>query len=105
MGILDTAKMVNKARQAKKKMEQVEAVGKEGSTAVLINGLYEISDIEIDIDEFIAELNNSVDEETAEKIAATLKKNIMKAMKNAKKQLEKELANMTSLDDLKNMLG
>ena len=105
MGIMDTAKMVNQARKAKKKMEQVEAVGKSGSAAVLINGLYEISDIEFDIEELVNSLGASLSQDEVEKIVNQVKKDMQKAMKNAKKQLEKELASMTSLDDLKGLLG
>lgn len=104
MGVIDTAKMINKARQAKKKMEQVEAVGREGFVAILINGLYDVNDIEIDLEKFMNEFND-IDESTAKKVADRFSEDVAKAMKDAKKQLEKELASMTSLDDLKGLLG
>lgn len=104
MGVIDTAKMINKARQAKKKMEQVEAVGKDGFVAILINGLYEINDLEVDLDSFKAKFDN-LDESTAQEIVNEFKKSVVSAMKDAKKQLEKELASMTSLDDLKGLFG
>jgi DNA-binding protein YbaB len=105
MGIMDTAKMVNKARKAKKQMEQVEAAGKAGSLAVLMNGLYEISDVDVNMDELAAELDNAVSDDELRKIKKLIENNVKNAMKDAKKSLEKELASMTSLDDLKGLLG
>lgn len=105
MGIMDTAKMVNEARKARKKMSQMEVVGKSGSLAVLMNGLYDVTDMEVNMDELKQELGDSFSDKQYSQIADLFTKNIKKAMEDAKKNLEKQMASMTSLDDLKNMFS
>ncbi len=103
--MMDTAKMLNEARKARKKMSQMQVAGQSGSMAVLMNGLYDVEDVDIDADKLKEELGDSFTDEQIKKITENAKKRIKESMNDAKKQLEKELASMTSLDDLKNLLG
>ncbi len=105
MGLMDTTKMIQKARQAKKKMEQLEVAGQSGSLALLMNGLYEVTEVEVSEEKLKDELQLELSEKDLQKIADLLKKNVKEALKDAKKQLEKQMASATSLDDLKDLLS
>lgn len=102
---MDTTKMIQKARQAKKKMEQLEVAGQSGSLALLMNGLYEVTEVEVSEEKLKDELQLELSEKDLQKIADLLKKNVKEALKDAKKQLEKQMASATSLDDLKDLLS
>ena len=99
------AKMAQKAMQAKKQMSKINAAGKSGSLGVLIDGLYNVVAVEVDREELLKEIGGEVDEKTLDKIAKITEKNVKDAFNNSKKALEKELANSTNLDDLKNLLS
>lgn len=105
MGVLDMAKMAQKAMQAKKQMSKINAAGKSGSLGVLIDGLYSVVEVEINKDELRKELGFEIDDRSLQKIVDVFKKNTKNAFNDSKKALEKELASSTSLDDLKNLLG
>lgn len=93
----------NKLWQAQRKIKKIEAVGQANAVSVLINGVYEVDEIEIDSDKLISEFD--VDESTAKKLALFFKKDFKKAMDEAKKNLEKQLRGNTNLDDLKNLFS
>ncbi|MDQ6985887.1 MAG: hypothetical protein Q9M91_07875 [Candidatus Dojkabacteria bacterium] len=108
MGVLGVPKAIYKAQQAKKKMSQIQAAGKEGMVGVLLNGLNDIEEDEIDRIELKSELENlgvKTTEDQVDKLADLLEKQIKKAFAAAKKNLEKELISSTSLEDLKGLLG
>jgi DNA-binding protein YbaB len=105
MGVFDMAKMAQKAMQAKKQMSKIQAAGKAGSLGVLIDGLYNVVEVEVDRDILKSELGIELDDNALDKIAKSMEKNVKDSFSNAKKSLEKELANSTNLDDLKNLLS
>ena len=95
MGILDTAKALRKAQQAKSQMSKISVAGssKSGLTALLLNGLNEIGEIQFDDELFENADKNKVSKE------------VMEAFKDARKQLEQELAqslDINSFGDLFN---
>lgn len=100
MGMLDVPKALYKAQQAKKRMEKIRAAGAEGAVSVLMNGLGEIEEVEIDRALF-AELI----QKDSNDAASTLEDQIKKAIAKAKKELEKQLMSSTDLNDLKSLLG
>ena len=103
MGITSAPKALYKAQQAKKRMSKIQAAGQSDSIAVLMNGLNEIEEVELNY-EFIAE-EFDVDIDKLKKLSEKLSKDIKKAFADAKKQIEQELISSTSLDDLKGLLG
>lgn len=105
MGLMDTTKMIQKARQAKKRMEQLEVAGQSGSLALLMNGLYEVTEVEVSEDKLKEEIQLELSEKDLKKIADVIKKNVKEGLKDAKKQLEKQMSSQTSLDDLKDLLN
>jgi DNA-binding protein YbaB len=108
MGVLDTVKLVNKARQAKKKMEKLEVVGSDDNDVfrILMNGVGDVVDVEVDAANLQRRLNgNKIDQNTLDMLRTIIEDSVKKAFKNVKKNLEKELANQTSLDDLKDLLS
>jgi DNA-binding protein YbaB len=104
MGVFDMAKMAQKAMQARKKMSKVKAAGKSGFLAVLIDGLYTVTDVEVDKNELRAELDG-LDDKTIDKIATLVEKNVKNVFNDAKKSLEKELASSSSMEELKGLLS
>lgn len=104
MGIIDMAKMAQKAMKARGTMSRIKAAGKNGSLAMAIDGLYNVTDVEIDKDELKKEIGYEVEDRVLEKIINVFKNNIKKASGDTKKALEKELASNTSMDDLRSML-
>lgn len=104
MGVFDTAKLINKARKAKKRMEQIEVVGVDAGAMmrVLINGLGDLVDVDLDLET----LKNSLGEDFSDdsRLKEVLENGIREAFKDAKKNLEKELAS-TNLEDLKDLLS
>lgn len=105
MGVFDMAKMAQKAMQAKKQMSKIQAAGKNGSLGILIDGLYNVVEVEVSRDELKSELGIELDDHALDRIAKTIEKNVKESFSDAKKSLEKELANSTNLDDLKNLLS
>lgn len=100
---MDVPKAMYKAQQAKKKMSRIEVAGQNGAVSVLMNGLNEIVEVEIDDEELM-----DSDSMSPEEFARAMKKladQFKKAVADAKKQLEKEMMNSTSIDELKDMLG
>jgi DNA-binding protein YbaB len=104
MGMLDLPKLALKARKMQNQMQATKAVGKSGTIALIINGVYSIVEIEPDFEELKKRFPN-VDENTLRKILATVSQDIKKSLEDAKSQLQKEMAANTSLDDLKGMLN
>lgn len=95
MGMMDTAKMVRKAMQAKSQMQKITAVGrsKSGKTAVLINGLNDVLELEID-PTLIS--NQNVNE---------VEIDVIEAFKDARKNLEKTMADGLNMEDIRDMLS
>jgi DNA-binding protein YbaB len=100
MGIIDSGKMLMKARKAQAQMKQTQAAGssKSAKTAVLINGLGEIEEIEFNFPEEIVEL-------VGEAFFKDLTKEVIQAYNAAKKELESKLAQNMDMDSIKDMLG
>lgn len=108
MGVFDVPKAVYKAKQAQKRMSKIQAAGKYGVVGILLNGLNNVEEVEIDAEalkEHFVEMEIAVTDEQIEKLAKRLEEQTKKAFEAARKSLEKELINSTSLDDLKGMLG
>ncbi len=106
MGVLDIPKAVYKAQQAKKKMSKMEVVGTSEFLDILVNGINEVKDAEINkakLKETFADFNLSDD--FFEKLAKLLASSIKDAFNDSKKKLEKELMNSTDLEELKGLLG
>ena len=95
MGILNSAKMLRKAQQAKSSMKSIAVAGKSksGMTALLLNGLNEIQEIEF-ADELMNDLNKQ-----------KLVREIIEAFSDAKHELEKQLAATMDMDSIREMLG
>ncbi|MEO6729347.1 MAG: hypothetical protein ABIM99_05465 [Candidatus Dojkabacteria bacterium] len=104
MGLFDTAKMMQKAMKARNSMSSIKAVGKGGSLAIIIDGLYATKKAEVSRPELKAELSTD-DDKLVEKVARLIEKNVMKANEDARKQLESELRQNTSMDQLKDMFS
>ncbi len=99
------AKMASKAMKARGMMKKIEAAGQSGVVSLVMNGLYSIDDMEVDTDALIEKVGNKSVEDAIKESANIIKRDTKDAVEDAKKQLEKEMANATSLDDLKDMLG
>lgn len=97
-------KAMYKANQAKKRMAKIQAAGKSGIIGVLVNGLSEVDDVEVDREE-LKLLLGIEDDEVVERVAKAIEKDIKEALNAAKKNLEKELIKNTNLDELKGLLG
>lgn len=104
MGLMDNVSMMRKAMQAKNRMKKIQAAGQSDLVSVLINGLNDIVEVEIDKDALSAILT-TIDEATLQQLIRKLKESIKQSMNDAKKQLEKELVSNTSMDELRDMLG
>ncbi len=105
MGVFNVPKALYKAQQAKNQMSKLKAAGQQGPVGILVNGLNEIVEVEIDVDSLSAMFEDSIPRNTLEKIANILSQSTKKAFADAKKQIEQELIKSTSLDDLKDLLG
>lgn len=103
MGITSAPKALYKAQQAKKKMSQIQAAGQSETIAILMNGLNELEEIELNTS-YISE-EYGIDSDTIAKLSDKLSKDIKKAFADAKKQIEQQLMSSTSLEDLKGLLG
>ncbi|MFS8131278.1 MAG: hypothetical protein ACMG57_04845 [Candidatus Dojkabacteria bacterium] len=104
MGIFDTGKMIQKAMKARSSMSAIKAVGKGGSLGIIIDGLYATKKAEVSRPELKSELGIE-DDKLVEKIARLIEKNVMHANEDARKGLEAELRNNTSMDQLKDMFS
>lgn len=98
------AKMASKAMKARGMMKKIEAAGQSGIVSLIINGLYSVSEIEIDREALDQKIAGKSTEEAVTETVNTLKKDFADAVEDAKKQLEKEMMNATSIDDLRDML-
>lgn len=103
MGITSAPKALYKAQQAKRKMSKIQAAGQSDSIAVLMNGLNELVEVELNYD-FIAE-EFDIDIDKIKKLSDKLSKDVKRAFADAKKQIEQELISSTSMEDLKGLLG
>lgn len=92
--------MLMKARQTQKQMKKMTAAGqsKSGATAILVNGLHEIEEVEFDFDQ---ETMDRVGEDFLKK----LKKEFMEAYQSARKELESQMSQNMDLDSIRDMLG
>lgn len=99
------AKMAQKAMQAQKQMSKIKAAGKSSYLGVLIDGLYNVSDSEVNREELKNELDLGLDDRAIEKIAKSIEKHTKDSFNNANKALKEELKNSTNLDDLKNLFS
>jgi tRNA(Ser,Leu) C12 N-acetylase TAN1 len=105
MGIFDTAKMVQQAMQARKKMKEIKAIGSAGIIrGIVIDGLYNVVAVEVDKDKLRQSLELLTDEQVS-KISGQIERDVAEALKSAKSDLEKLLSKSTSLEDIKNMFG
>lgn len=95
MGLVDTAKMIKKARDAQSQMKKITVAGqsKSGLTAVLINALQEVLEVQLD-DELVKRAD-----------ATELSNEVKEAMNDARKQLEKELSSNMDLNSIRDMLS
>ena len=100
---MNVPKAMYKAQQAKKQMSKIQVAGVDGEVSVLMNGLNEI--VEIEIDEDALTDSDSISRDEFERIIKNLKKQFKNAVADEKKQLEKEMMNSANLDDIKEMLG
>lgn len=105
MGMFDTAKMIQKAMQARGQLSKIKAVGKGGSLGVIVDGTYSFPKTEVDREELTKELGPEFTPQQIEKVARLTEKNVFNAAKDAKKALENEMKNNTSLDQFKDILG
>jgi DNA-binding protein YbaB len=96
MGIIDTAKMMRKAQQARSQMKGISVVGrsKSGLTALLLNGLNEIEEIEYAEEMDITKMTKKA-----------LAKEVIEAFNDARKNLEKELASNFDLNSISDMFN
>jgi hypothetical protein len=95
MNIVQTGKMLMKAKQAQNKLKNVNGVGKSksGKVAVLLNGIQEF------------EVKLLVSSPAEFKSNKELEAEIQDAYKNSHKELEKKLQQDVDVDSLKDMLG
>ncbi|RMD77636.1 YbaB/EbfC family DNA-binding protein [Candidatus Dojkabacteria bacterium] len=110
MGVFDMAKLAQKAMQARKKISKLTAVGSSGSVSLLINGLYEFLEIEINGEKLIegSKILTGADPETIREIVgeitSIIKFDVLKAYERARAALEKEMST-SNIEDLKDLLG
>lgn len=102
--MLDLPRLALKARKMQNQMQSIKAVGKSGSIALIINGVYSIIEIEPDYQELLKKFPE-ISEDVLRKIITSVANDTKKAVEDAKAQLQKEMAANTSLDDLRGMLG
>lgn len=100
MGVIDTGKMILKARKAQAQLKKTTAAGisKSGTVAVLLNGLNEIEEVSLSLPEEVVQT-------LGEKYVSSLEQDIIEAMKAAKKELESQLAQNMDMDSIREMLG
>ena len=98
------AKMASKAMKARGMMKKIQAAGQSGVVSLVINGLYSIEEIEIDMEALMEKVGHKSTEDAVKDTANIIKKDVQAAVEDSKKQLEKEMMNATSIDDLKDML-
>lgn len=91
---LDLMKMVRNYQKTQNMLKTIKAAGssKDGTVAMLINGTMDI--VQVEVEQGIYDLKET-------QISA----NILEAFKAAKKELEKQLRQNTSPDQLKEMMG
>lgn len=91
---LDMMKMVRNYRKTQGMLKNIKAAGQsfDGLVAILIDGTMDVIEVE-------------VSEQFKEATASGLSKAILQAYKLAKKELEKQLKNNTSPDQLREMMG
>lgn len=97
-------KAIYKAQQAKKKMAQIEVVGVSETVNILINGINEVLEVDVNTESMRSQFP-TMSNEDLEKLVKKLKEDIKAAINDGKKKLEKELMNSANLDELKGLLG
>lgn len=103
MGILGIPKAIQKANAAKKQMQSIQSLGQSGVVSILLNGINEIEEIEIESNMLIQGFG--LNEDQAVRIAKRIAEDFKKSYADAKKQIEKKIVQNTSIDDLKELLG
>jgi DNA-binding protein YbaB len=103
MGILGIPKAIQKANAAKKQMQSIQSLGQSGVVSILLNGINEIEEIEIESNMLIQGFG--LNEDQAVRIAKRIAEDLKKSYADAKKQIEKKIVQNTSIDDLKELLG
>jgi DNA-binding protein YbaB len=95
MGIIDMTKALRKAQQTKNAMKNIQAVGQSKSkqTALLLNGINEIIEL------------NFEDELIQKGDAKAISKEVIQAYDEARKDLEKQMAESMNMDDLRDLLS
>ncbi len=106
MGVLDIPKMIAKAREAQNRAKKIEAAGKHGSASILVNGLIDWVEDEINLDAVMQKANVSEENRVlAEKIVKTVREDLRLSFEDAKKQLQKKMQETMNVDDIKDLLG
>ena len=103
MSVLSAPKALYKAQQAKKKMPQIQAASEGDVIAILLNGLNEIVETEVDVNAIATEFG--LDTAVVQRLGEKISNDIKKAFADAKEQIEQQLISSTSLEDLKGLLG
>jgi len=107
MGVFDMAKLAKKAMDAKRKMSNLTAVGVSGAVSVLINGLYEILEVQVDksvLNSLYDPKRISDSKELVELVSEKLTNDFQASFKSARVSLEKEMANSANIEDIKGLL-
>lgn len=104
MGVMDTGKMLMKARKAQSQMKKISAAGqsKTGNTAVLLNGLNEIEEV---LFNFLIDEDGPETMTVDRKFFVDLQKEVIDAFKAAKKELEQQIAQNMDINSVRDMLG
>lgn len=104
MNVLGAPKAIYKAQQAKKKMSQLQAAGQSNSVAILLNGLNELVEVELNATA-LRDVLGDVSDDKLQRLSEALSKDLKKAFADAKKQIEQLLMSSTSIEDLKELLS
>lgn len=101
------AKLAKKAMDARKKMSALTAAGVSNSVGVLVNGLYEVLQVEINKEELTSRLPflTKLGDDDLNILLKRIEKDFLEAHKSARQELEKQLSQNTNIDDLKGLLS
>ncbi len=105
MGILNTANLIRKAQQARSKMKAVSAAGvsKNGFLAVLLDGLNELPEAELNEGYFDKPMFANMSDSDKFELKNDIQAMIVESHKDARKNLEKKLTenfDMQSVSDM-----
>jgi DNA-binding protein YbaB len=108
MGVLDMAKAMQKAQATKSKMSKLQAAGTSNMVSILLNGLSELVEVEIDTAKLKTNpsiASSGLSDRQISDICDLLANDLKKAYIDAKKEVERLIMSTTSIDDLKDMLN